>query len=311
MSIVESMSLPSTPTAKRVAEAMREAQTQQPRDAALILADAGVPVFPCAPHGKKPLTRSGFLAATTDARQVGRWWLRSPAANIGMPTGVASGLVVVDVDVHPGGNGFAAFARAERAGLTAQWSFLVRTPSGGLHAYFSPTHDDQRNWQANGTHVDFRGEGGYVVVPPSQVPGADDNPRSYDLIAIAQHREKPLEADRLRDFLSPPRRVPRPIGMPAAGARPDRLAAWLANRPEGTRNGGLFWAACRMVEDGQRYDTTLSVLGDAAMSAGLGEREAESTIRSAYRIASRLGTGSRLGPPRTPTATTTGEAVAL
>ena len=311
MSIVEDMKVPSTPTPMRVAEAMREAQTQQLRDAALILAAAGVPVFPCVPHGKRPLTDSGFLAATTDPRQVARWWLRSPSANIGMPTGATSGLVVVDVDVHPGGSGFAAFAQTERAGLTSQWSFLVRTPSGGLHAYFAPARDGQRNWQANGTHVDFRGEGGYVIVPPSQVREADDSRQSYELIAIAQHAGKPLDADRLRDSLTPPRQIPRPTGMPAAGARPDRLAAWLANRPEGTRNGGLFWAACRMAEDGQRYDATLSALGNAAKSAGLGDREVESTIRSAYRIASRLGPVSRLGPTQTRTTATTAEAVAL
>lgn len=311
MSIVEGMNVPSTPSTMRVAEALRKAQAQQLRDAALILADAGVPVFPCAPHGKQPLTRSGFHAATTDARQVGRWWLRSPAANIGIPTGASSGLVVVDVDVHREGNGFAAFARAERAGLTSQWSFLVRTPSGGLHAYFSPARDGQRNWQANGTHIDFRGDGGYVVVPPSQVRGTDGTQSEYSLIAVAQHQTKPLDASGLRDFLTPPRQVPRLTAMPSSGARPDQLAAWMANRPEGTRNGGLFWAACRMVEDGQCYDTTLSVLGDAARSAGLGEREVESTIRSAYRIASRLGIGSRLGPTRSRTARTTSEAVAL
>ncbi|TQL68853.1 bifunctional DNA primase/polymerase-like protein [Nocardioides albertanoniae] len=311
MSIVEGMNVQSTPTARRVAEAMRRAQNQQLRDAALILAHAGVPVFPCAPYGKQPLTRSGFLAATTDPRQVGRWWLRSPSANIGMPTGTTSGVVVVDVDVHATGNGFSAFARTERAGITSQWSFLVRTPSGGIHAYFTPAGEDQRNWQANGTHVDFRGEGGYVVIPPSQIRGPGDNTRSYELIAIAQHGDKALDADRLRDFLVPPRQVREPVGMPARGARPDRLVAWMANRPEGTRNSSLFWAACRMVEDGQRYDATLSVLGDAARSAGLGEHEVESTIRSAYRIASRLGPGSRLGPTQARTATASSEAVAL
>jgi hypothetical protein len=54
-----------------------------------------------------------------------------------------------------------------------------------------------------------------------------------------------------------------------------------------------------MAEDGHRYDTTLSMLGDAARSAGLPEREAETTIRSAYRIVSRLSPASRPGPTRT------------
>jgi hypothetical protein len=78
--------------------------------------------------------------------------------------------------------------------------------------------------------------------------------------------------------------------MPTVGARPDKLAAWVASRPEGARNHGLFWAACRMVEDGHPFDTTASLLGEAAQTAGLPEREATTTIRSAYRIACRLGT---------------------
>jgi hypothetical protein len=51
-----------------------------------------------------------------------------------------------------------------------------------------------------------------------------------------------------------------------------------------------------MAEGGHHVNTTLSMLGDAARSTGLTEREAETTIRSAYRIATRLSPVSRLGP---------------
>jgi hypothetical protein len=60
-----------------------------------------------------------------------------------------------------------------------------------------------------------------------------------------------------------------------------------------------------MAESGHGFDTTLSMLGDAARSTGLSDRETETTIRSAYRIASRLSPASRLGP------TTAAEAVGL
>ncbi|WP_460808597.1 primase alpha helix C-terminal domain-containing protein [Nocardioides salsibiostraticola] len=86
-----------------------------------------------------------------------------------------------------------------------------------------------------------------------------------------------------------------PTGMPAIGSRPDNLAAWVAARPEGGRNGGLFWAACRMAEEGHALNAASSVLGDAACAAGLPEREALTTIRSAYRIRARLGSEN---PPR-------------
>ena len=86
-----------------------------------------------------------------------------------------------------------------------------------------------------------------------------------------------------------------PTDLPAIGSRPDKLVGWVASRPEGGRNGGLFWAACRMAEEGHDLSTTTSLLGEAAYAAGLPEREAMATIRSAYRIASRLGSAS---PPR-------------
>ncbi|GAW49276.1 Prophage Lp4 protein 7 [Nocardioides sp. PD653] len=266
-----------------------------------MLAGRDIPVFPCTPGGKQPLTSHGFLDASSDLTTVRTWWQRWPEANIGIPTGATSGVNVVDIDVHPGGNGFGAFERARSAGLTEGWAWLVRTPSGGVHAYYlCGRADEQRSWQVPGQHVDFRGDGGYIVAPPSQVAG-----RSYDLIAVAQHRATPMDATALRSFLEPPRPTRPPASMPAMGSRPDKLADWVASRPEGARNHGLFWAACRMVEDGHAFDATAGLLGEAARSAGLSDQEAMATIRSAYRIASRLGAA------RTARPTTAAEAVTL
>jgi hypothetical protein len=258
-------------------------------DAAGSLAAAGVPVFPCVPGEKQPLTPRGFHDATTSLLVAREWWRRTPVANIGMPTGTASGVAVVDVDVHGPETGYPAFARSGNLGLTNDWSALVRTPSGGLHAYFPVGRDgtEQRCWQSPRTHIDFRGDGGYVVVPPSRVM-VDGVLKSYELIAVAQHEPRPLEVHRLRHLFDPPRPPPSPSDVPAAGTRPERLAAWMASRPEGARNHGLFWAACRMVEDGHPLTSTLTLLGDAACRAGLPEQEVERTIRSAHRIATRL-----------------------
>lgn len=262
------------------------------------LAANGIPVFPCVPGGKQPLTKRGFHDATRDVDKVRTWWRHSPDANIAIPTGGLSGVVVVDVDVHESGTGYAAFERARAADLVSAWGWLVRTPSGGLHAYFRPTSLEQRSWQVPSQHVDFRGDGGYIVVPPSRIAGADGQSRAYRVIAVAQHRPRPLDADALRAFLEPPRPTPPSASLPALGSRPDKLAAWVANRPEGARNQGLFWAACRMVESGHSFAEARSLLGDAAQVAGLSEQEALTTIRSAYRSASHLGpeTSSRPTP---------------
>lgn len=258
--------------------------------ASTMLANRGILVFPCVPGGKQPLTSHGFHDASTDLSTVERWWRRWPDANIGMPTGAASGVDVVDVDVHARGNGFDAFERARSAGLADGWACLVRTPSGGVHAYY-PRDDasEQRSWQVPHRHVDFRGDGGYIVVPPSCVRTGSGTARAYRQLAIAQHQPLPVDAAALRRFLDPPRPAPSPAGLPAVGIRPDRLAAWVASRPEGARNHGLFRAACLMVEQGHPFETTASLLGDAARSAGLGDREVSTTIHSAYRRASRLG----------------------
>lgn len=266
--------------------------------AAIRYANLGIPVFPCVPGGKQPLTPNGFHDATSSARVVHAWWQRTPEANIGLPTGARGGVLVVDVDVHSQGSGFAAFERARSEGLAHNWGWLVRTPSGGIHGYYptEPNHE-QRSWQVPSAHVDFRGDGGYIIAPPSRIE-VDGEIKAYDVIAVTTQPPKPLDAIKLRRFLEPPRPRPAapPSGLPPKGCRPEALAKVVALTPEGGRNGALFWASCRMAEDGQSRANAVSYLMPAAQYAGLPDREIESTIDSAFRIASRLGPGRRLGP---------------
>ena len=73
--------------------------------AAFTFAGAGIPVFPCVPGGKQPLTTRGFHDASANPAQVTAWWRHWPDASLGLPTGAASGVDVVDVDVHPDDSG--------------------------------------------------------------------------------------------------------------------------------------------------------------------------------------------------------------
>lgn len=258
--------------------------------AAARLAAAGVPVFPCVPGAKNPRTEHGFHEATTDPARVAAWWRRWPAANIGIPTGAASGVEVVDVDRKPGGDGFAAFERAHRAGLVPGWLAVVRSASGGAHFYFpADPARPQRSWQAAQAHVDFRGDGGYIIVPPSTVTGSG----FYELVAGADPAPSPLDAARLRDFLDP---RPEPARYRARGPvrleDAERLAAWVSLRAEGERNRGLFWASCRLAEAGLSLPEMLGALAAAGEQAGLAPREVETTIRSAYRAAHAHPAGS-------------------
>ena len=123
------------------------------------LASVGVPVFPVWADSKRPITRHGFHDASTDAEQIGAWWSSVPSASLAIPTGRASGVVVVDVDVHGRVNGYEAAARAKHAGLLSGWELMARTPSGGMHLYFPVTDAvEQRSWQSAGAGIDFQKE---------------------------------------------------------------------------------------------------------------------------------------------------------
>lgn len=245
--------------------------------AALRYAAAGWPVFPCAPDGtpepdhKAPLTAHGFKDATTDPDRVRAWWRRWPDANVAIATG-APGPDVLDVDNHDTGSGFEAFNKLKRAGMLAGAGTLVRTRSGGLHAYFTGT--GQRCGRLPAHHLDFKAAGGYVIAPPSVVDG-----RPYEPL-VRRPAGARLDWAAVRDLLGPPRLAPP--GRPACGDRGvDRLAAFVGRQRKGNRNEGLFWAACRAAESGRDPGELLA----AAMAAGLDEAEARRTITSAVRTA--------------------------
>lgn len=140
--------------------------------AALVYARRRVPVFPCEPGGKRPLTYNGFWDATTETRRIRTWWSRWPTANVGVPTGGYSGLLVLDVDVR--GGGFERLAVLEREHGPLPKTARARTGGGGVHVYFKyPAEERVRNSAGTlGPGLDVRGEGGYVVVPPSRTDGS-------------------------------------------------------------------------------------------------------------------------------------------
>lgn len=134
--------------------------------AALDYAERGRPIFPVGTD-KKPLVK-WKAGASTDYDQIMTWWSRWPFAMIGMPTGARSGFVVLDIDRKNGIDGLANL-RAEGIDPLALSNAVAHTPSGGLHVYFATTKDTVRNSasvMAEG--VDVRGDGGFIVLPPSR-----------------------------------------------------------------------------------------------------------------------------------------------
>ncbi len=114
-------------------------------------------------RGKHPRTANGFKDATTDVNQITEWWQKWPDANIGVPTGVLTGLLVVDDDPRNGGP-------TDRSGLVAVLGPIPETAEAltggdGRHLYFQYGGGRVRKQLAKG--IDLKGDGGYVVAPPS------------------------------------------------------------------------------------------------------------------------------------------------
>ena len=109
----------------------------------------------CSSPGKHPRTKNGLLDATTNADQIRRWWGMWPQANIGAV--VPDGYVVVDVDVADVETLFAADELPQTA--------ASRTGRGWHHIY--RTEVPVRPKVGVRAHVDLRGPGSYIVVPPS------------------------------------------------------------------------------------------------------------------------------------------------
>jgi len=140
-------------------------------DAALEYAGRGWAVFPLKPGGKTPLTPHGFKDATTDVERIRAWWEQHPIANIGLCTGKASGVVVLDVDRHGKGDGEMSLQELQREFGRLPPTCEVLTPNGGRHFYFAHSNGAVKGRNGLRPGIDLKAEGGYVVAPPSVLEG--------------------------------------------------------------------------------------------------------------------------------------------
>jgi hypothetical protein len=150
--------------------------------AALRYARMGLPVFPlhspfqngcscgdseCTDVAKHPRTAHGLKDATTDKKLIREWWKKWPKANIGIRTGAESGLVVLDVDPdHGGARSLQRLEMMAHIGLPICPTVL--TGGGGQHRYLSHPGAPIKNKTGIAPGLDIRGDGGYVVAPPSR-----------------------------------------------------------------------------------------------------------------------------------------------
>lgn len=211
-----------------------------------------LPIFPLAPKSKLPFPGShGFYDATTDEKTVVKLWERSPQANIGLYT---KGLVVLDIDRHSeDADGFDSLHQLEREHEPLPETWTVLTPTGGEHYYY--LSDDPR--LSVGTNIkpgiDFRGNLGYVAIPPSIHP----NGGVYEWEAGHLPNETPLAPlpEWMHEILL--EAVAKNRGE--KGKR-DEIPP---NIPEGARNDTLFRLACLFRAQGlvesEMYDAINSI----------------------------------------------------
>ncbi len=178
------------------------------------LADVHIPVFPL--NGKIPIEEGGFHRATTCHEEIRRKWNRGASHwNLGVPTGVASNLFVVDVDNKPGDvDGFHSLAGLERT--HGPLPLTVTQESGyGRHFFFwYPGWRVKCSASALGPGIDIRGDGGYIIFAPSIHPETGKpycwtEGRSPEDIAVAE------APNWLLDWLRPPAK-PDAIRQPQA-----------------------------------------------------------------------------------------------
>ncbi len=132
--------------------------------AALEWAKKGVPVFPCG-QNKAPLTANGHKDATTDPDQVRFLFENAPDALIGARMGAESRLFAMDFDTYKGSEAMTYMQALNDKGLLNDTQ-VHTTQSGGLHLLFRADGEYPNCKPATG--VEVKGEGGYIIVPPSR-----------------------------------------------------------------------------------------------------------------------------------------------
>ena len=129
---------------------------------AIKYASEGYCVFPLQPGKSKPLPGSmGFKDATRDVKQIQAWWKENPNYNIGIRTGEASNLTVIDIDGPLGLDSYKTIAHQ------LPKTRATTTPHG-YHLYYNynPEFTTGAGFLPG---IDVRNDGGYVVAPPSVV----------------------------------------------------------------------------------------------------------------------------------------------
>lgn len=294
----------------------QSASTVTHLEAALALVEKGIPVLPvhamrhgrcscgdskcgrknAAKHPIGQLVPHGLKDATTDAATVRRWWRAYPDANIAIPTGPASGRWVLDVDSHedPGKDG-----RNSLRGLEAEFGPLpetIRNVTGGsgqhIHFRYPDGAKVPNSASALAPGLDGRGDGGYVLMVPSETTGLYLYTARFSPSDVALADAPAWLLERVREKPRTPRPEPK-ARQPIAGAHPYAIAALeaelalVAGAAQGGRNDQLNRSTFnigQLLESGRLSEREVAErFEDAAARSGLVEDDGLASVQRTIR----------------------------
>jgi len=265
---------------------MSTANTLQPNEPIPLspwayLYSLGFSLIPLAPCGKKPLVKwSEFQTAKPDWSQIEQWQVEYPDANIGIVTGIVSGIFVVDFDSHE------AFQEAQDRGLGAG---VIAKSGRGYHVYYRHPEWTVKTTTEILDHVDIRSDGGYIVAPPSVHESGStydwvDDPTGIATAYMPDWLSQLLAAD--AEGSSPSSATAQDVDHAWAIKALEDEAVLVRIAPNGKRNDQLNASAFKMGQfaGANLIDTELAkaTLLSAAMMNGLSKQEAQTTIKSGF-----------------------------
>lgn len=200
-------------------------------------AQRGWQSFPLKPKEKTPFMKWADVA-TCDTQMLNGWFDNYPDANIGIACGSRSGIVVLDIDAGHGG--YESLTKLIEAHGALPQTPVSKTGSGGEHIFFRHPGVEIRNSAGKlGAGLDVRGDGGYVVAPPSIHP----NGNTYEWAVDTELADMPAWMVELLKESPKPENKPAQAGEVIEGGRNDYLTRMAgAMRRKGFSEDAIFSA---------------------------------------------------------------------
>ena len=239
--------------------------------------------LPLNPDTGKP-TWEPFQHRKPTEEEIEEWWGKWPSANIGIVTGSISNLAVIDLDGPEG------MQSADKFNLCTP---TVYTPGGGMHLYYR-YRDGIGNAARIMPGVDVRGEGGYVLAPPS----VNDVGAAYTYMSSMGLANTPLadfpdlKEKKEKKETFPPHTPPIKKEKKEEKAKTDKDANAFGRRiclEQGTRDESLFTIANALIKakvDEKDVRQVLDIISKSCRPP-FPEHEATTKIRSAIERAQR------------------------